>query len=1197
MFRSTKIVISFSVVLIAIGVLGMASYITTQRLIKNNEWVIQTHEVIENLGALMADIEDAETGQRGFILTGNNRYLEPYDQALGRIQNRLAGLTELIKDDPIQHAAVARLKSLADSKLDELRQTIELRRSSGLEAALHVVLSDHGKKIMDDIRELIAQMQGHEHERLRLQQNAAASTAKWTTWTIVGGIPLSLLVFAIAAIVLTRSGRTDGLIAGPPAETAGWQKIALRYLFAVAMAVLASFARAWLLKLGPMPLFITYYPAVLLVAIVSGGGPGIVTTTVSGLVALYYFVPPYGQISIESPGDVVALAVFSGTNLGLCMVAERLRRSRWAEAFGLAKQQEAEELAGKNEELAQQSEELSQQAEELAQQNEELQSQTEEIQSLNSELTGREEMLRKLLDAARLHGTRESVLREICAAAKDIFGAAASAVVICEKRGNELFIRAQAGSSKALNPWSIDGAFPGLVMQEGRTACLNDASLRPDLRLLQIAGEEPFQSSLSTPLRVGEELFGAVTIYSRQKQEWTAEQFRLNEWVSTQCGYILEILQLQDRLREIADQNRLLSELLECSEQPFGIGYPDGKLGFVNAAFERLTGYSRKELEGMDWANVLTPAQWRSIEQTKLEELLFTGQPARYEKEYVRKDGTHVPIELLVHLIKDGRGLPLYYYSFITDISERRKAEQALRQSEERFRLALRNAPVSVAVQDLDLRYIWAYNQQTGKHDDIVGKLDADIFPAGEAVHITTMKRRVIAESIELREQMWLSQPNGRFFFDVCWEPIKDEAGKIIGVGSAMVDVTAIKLAEETLARANDELEGRVAERTDELARRAGQLRALAGELTLSEQRERSRLAKVLHDHLQQLLVAAKFRLAILSKGAEDLMRQAIKEVEELLDESIASSRSLTAELSPPILHEAGLNAGLEWLARRMGDRHGLLVDLELEEIGPLPDDLKVLLFESVRELLFNVAKHAHTRSAVVNVKRVDGELQLAVSDHGAGFDPGVVARAGESGKGFGLFTVRERLELFGGRFEIQSTPGTGSRIFLSVPMSDHAGIQPEPAPATVMPGTALSERAPSPVAGRKTRVLLADDHAMVRQGIGNMISGEPDIEVVGQATDGGEAVELASKLLPDVILMDMSMPKVSGIEATGLIHALHPEIRIIGLSMFEETESAQAMCEAGAVCYLTKSGAAEALIAAIRNHGARHDRPVPPQS
>lgn len=289
--------------------------------------------------------------------------------------------------------------------------------------------------------------------------------------------------------------------------------------------------------------------------------------------------------------------------------------------------------------------------------------------------------------------------------------------------------------------------------------------------------------------------------------------------------------------------------------------------------------------------------------------------------------------------------------------------------------------------------------------------------------------------------------------------------------------------------------------------------------------------------------------------------------------------------MSPPILHEAGLNAGLQWLARRMADKHGLFIELEVEEPGQLPDDLKIMLFESIRELLFNVVKHARSRSASVNLRRVDGALQVTVSDQGVGFDPDALAR--EPGPGLGLFGVRERIQLVGGALEINSRPTHGSRLVISVPITEPEWIEPQSVPAP----EGLHEEKVDAVAPaeRKIRVMLADDHAVVRQGIANMLGNEPDIEVVGAAADGQEAVTLAHKLLPDVILMDISMPKLNGVEATRLIHNQFRDICVIGLSMFEEVERAQAMRDAGAVHYLTKSGAAEALVDAVRKYGARH--------
>ena len=128
-------------------------------------------------------------------------------------------------------------------------------------------------------------------------------------------------------------------------------------------------------------------------------------------------------------------------------------------------------------------------------------------------------------------------------------------------------------------------------------------------------------------------------------------------------------------LRQVEERNRLLADILEHASQPFGIGLPDGSLGIVNKAFCDLTGYTEEELKTMDWAKLLTPPEYISMETQKLTELVRTGQPVRYQKEYIRKDKSRVPIELLVHLVRNPEGETEYYYSFLTDITERKRNE------------------------------------------------------------------------------------------------------------------------------------------------------------------------------------------------------------------------------------------------------------------------------------------------------------------------------------------------------------------------------------------------------------------------------------------------------------------------------------------------------------------------------------------
>jgi signal transduction histidine kinase/CheY-like chemotaxis protein len=409
-----------------------------------------------------------------------------------------------------------------------------------------------------------------------------------------------------------------------------------------------------------------------------------------------------------------------------------------------------------------------------------------------------------------------------------------------------------------------------------------------------------------------------------------------------------------------------------------------------------------------------------------------------------------------------------------------------------------------------------------------------------------------------------------------------------------------LRASEEALKQTNEQLEQRVRDRTDVLAHtiqtlqgeiahrrsveeelrrinrqlnlRAVQLRALAGELTMAEQRERKRLSRLLHDGLQQHLAATKLQLGFILRelGQTELGRVAAR-IDKLLAESMQMSRSLSADLSPPVLHEGGLAPGLVWLARWM------------REISELPEDMTVLLFESLRELLFNAVKHAEVSAAEVRVERMDATgIRISVSDEGVGFDPQRLQPAGDTDGGFGLFSIRERLGLIGGNLEITSAPGSGSRFILMVPhtpasVRDGGSPSPDAPPAPEEASSTCREQPPT------LEVLIVDDHAIFRDGIAQLLTQERGIHVVGFANDGGEAIELARKLKPDAILMDISMPGINGIEATRVIHQEFPGIRIIGLSMYTDEESAHVMREAGAIAYKSKGCAPAELVSAIR--------------
>jgi CheY-like chemotaxis protein len=270
------------------------------------------------------------------------------------------------------------------------------------------------------------------------------------------------------------------------------------------------------------------------------------------------------------------------------------------------------------------------------------------------------------------------------------------------------------------------------------------------------------------------------------------------------------------------------------------------------------------------------------------------------------------------------------------------------------------------------------------------------------------------------------------------------------------------------------------------------------------------------------------------------------------------------------------------WLAERTGHEYGIVVEVSAD---PMVDsnrkDVRTLLFESIRELLLNAVKHGHVDRVTVDLTLTrDNTLCITVADQGSGFDPsGLVDRAKAGHSGWGLFRIRERLTLVGGRFDIESAPGRGTTVRLFAPRgaseeaaATHAALN-HPAPSS------SRHRAVSHESAQALKILIADDHAGVRQGFREMLRDRPELRVVGEAANGLEAIDMAHALKPDVILMDIMMPEMDGIEATRRIRAELPSIQILALTTLARGGSVHAIERAGAAGFFTKGVDTERLV------------------
>jgi PAS domain S-box-containing protein len=638
-------------------------------------------------------------------------------------------------------------------------------------------------------------------------------------------------------------------------------------------------------------------------------------------------------------------------------------------------------------------------------------------------------------------------------------------------------------------------------------------------------------------------------------------------------------------LEKIESKHKSSEKGFQKTENLFKMLYENAPLGYqsldenghfivVNQTWLDTLGYTKEEVIGKSFADFLH-LDWRDHFKENFPRFKSIGEVLGVEFEMVKKNGDLILVSFTGKISRDRKGDFQQTHCIFHDITHRKCTEEALRKSKENLqkekavlKAIIDSIPVMITHYDPNMKVLYL-NQEIERK---IGWKTEDLNDINlmEELYPDPVYRKNVQEYMKKTVSEWrefsIRTKSGKTMISE-WSNIRIYEGTQIGIG---IDVTDRKLAEENLRMLNEELEQKVNERTKKL-------QTLVGELTLAEQKERQRLAKILHDHLQQLLVGARFNSEILSRCVGEKHKKIANNVFDLINQSIQTSRSLTTELYPPVLQQ-GLSAALQWTVRWMNENHGLTIDLHTDpDIDPEKEDVTAFLYQSTRELLLNVIKHSGVKSARLEMTYDEEQKQLrvAVSDNGSGFDPGAVLK--DEGIGFGLFSIQERIQLTGGSIRIESSPGNGASLSLIVPFEKEEEKKDEAIQVI------KAEDKITKTGEDKIRTLVVDDHTVVRQGISALLSLHSDIEMVGEAGDGQEAVEKARQLQPDVILMDISMPRMDGIQATRIIRSELPYVRIVGLSMHDKQDQADQMIQAGASAYCTKDGSTDELLFAIR--------------
>jgi PAS domain S-box-containing protein len=547
------------------------------------------------------------------------------------------------------------------------------------------------------------------------------------------------------------------------------------------------------------------------------------------------------------------------------------------------------------------------------------------------------------------------------------------------------------------------------------------------------------------------------------------------------------VVAVQGISREVTERNEAERALRESEEKFRTVAEHSPNMIFINAKgrvvyanqrCEEVMGYTREEIcsPAFDFMTLIAPESVEKVRKSFAEHL--SGQEVRpYEYTILKRDGDRIHAIITTKLIRYGSDQAIL--GIVTDITERKRAESELEtaHAELEKRVNERTAELARANEQLraeleQRRQAEAECAQNEKRfrelSDLLPSIVFEIDRKGKLTYVNragferfgyseadfkqgSVANTLIAEKdlnrlLKNMARLYRKQKLGpgeytakaadgrEFPVMIHSNAILDEKGRSVGIRGVMIDISDYKHAQLALAQT------------------LKRLQSLASELSLAEERIRRQTAVEIHDQIAQNLALAKLQLGKIRRlDLPSGLVTALEEIQALCDESMEGIRLLIAELSSPVLYELGLVPALKALAAQLGKRHGLNIGFhgELEHVA-LTEDVKILVFQCVRELLINVTKHARTDSAEIRMRVRDSFLETVVADRGVGAEPSRVGPQMEAGGGFGLFSIRERLESIGGRFRIESSPGKGTRVTLMAPLQlprtrvkRHKGGQP----------------------------------------------------------------------------------------------------------------------------------------------------------
>jgi len=522
---------------------------------------------------------------------------------------------------------------------------------------------------------------------------------------------------------------------------------------------------------------------------------------------------------------------------------------------------------------------------------------------------------------------------------------------------------------------------------------------------------------------------------------------------SVRAAYEIERIRAEKTLTKELDKAQ---HYLNRAAHIFVVLDTNHNVSLINQQGCQLLGYKEEEIVGQNWFNKFTPDRSKNALLKTIRTLTEDNfkSDSSFQSPVSLKDGSERIISWHNTLSRDEEGTIIGTICSGQDITERVNIESELRQSRGKFSNLFYYSNDSIFIHDTNGNILDANQRALEQFEysrlDILTLRIFDMQPA-KFIKSSRSKYKTLPNKGYANFETAFMKKNGTWFSaDVSASLFEIDDMKVIQ--SIIRDISDRKKTEEELVRHHERLEELIRDHTDELLKaneylekeikvrknaeknlliHQKQLQSVASQMSLIEEREKRRISSELHDCVGQTLALAKIKLGLLNKlSKSEEMKNNVKEILQLIEQTITETRTLTFELSPPILYELGFDQAIKWLIDQFKQKHNINVTLlDDGSFKPFDSNIRFFLFQAVRELLINIAKHSQTDRAKIALTRYGNKLKISVTDKGIGFSD---TSTGNSG--YGLFNIRERMIHINGKFKIKSVPNHGTQVTLIAP-------------------------------------------------------------------------------------------------------------------------------------------------------------------